>query len=385
MTNVLTAIYNHLPATIGGISKAAVILEKSWNMDGFHNSGARSDGYNADYISRVNLLSYYEWQTGLDTGSGDSSQYITAEPANNSVGDLWCRAQYSNYNNLPVDNNCLDHNIGGDFYGPWLRSVAADYTTYAWSVHGGSRSLDGNEVHLAYGVSPALWFSGAVQMSGGNGTKNAPYCLAGNEMAACLPTVAVATTAGSAGVGITLNGTAKASGDGQNMMVWADACNSAGQCVRKEFTSFDLASSGIAQGWTLSWLPSELPAGTYNGTIWVGLVTAAPEDGAVIDVLSAQSEAVNFAIDAVVRTFLVTVIENQPFSLEVGAVSNYDLGASALPATNNGVTASNVGGKLVISSSAGLASNTKATFGSTKFEITVIEQPQITVTNVSFE
>jgi hypothetical protein len=94
---------------------------------------------------------------------------------------------------------------------------------------------------------------------------------------------------------------------------------------------------------------------------------------------------VNFVIAPAVQTYPVTVFTKQGFNLEVGAVSNYDLGVSALPVTNNGVTASNVGGKLILSAATGLASNTVATFGNTSFAFTIIDPPQITVTNVSFE
>jgi hypothetical protein len=252
-----------------------------------------------------------------------------------------------------------------------------------WVIYGNaSDSLHGYGASNAIGVLPAIWLASAVSTTGGSGTYNNPYCLVANDPL-CLANLIIMTTTGSAGDGITLTGTAKASENNQNMTVWADACNVAGQCVRKMIADFDLASSGTAQEWMLTWAASELPTGTYDGTRWVGLTTAAGET--IIDALSAQSGPVNFTIDAVVRTFLVTVIESQPFSLEVGAVSNYDLGASSLPATNNGVTASNVGGKLVIASTTGLASNTTATFGNTKFEITVIPLPQLTVSNVNLE
>jgi hypothetical protein len=158
------------------------------------------------------------------------------------------------------------------------------------------------------------------------------------------------------------------------MMVWADACNSAGQCVRKSTSSFAAATSASAQNWTLTWAASELPAGTYNGTVWVGL-------SAESDNLVAQSGAVNFTIGPKTQTIEMTVIKNQAFSLDVGPVVDFDVALG----TNNGVMAGNVGGKLVLSSVTGLASNIAATFGNTKFEITVIDPPQITVSNVSFE
>jgi hypothetical protein len=165
--------------------------------------------------------------------------------------------------------------------------------------------------------------------------------------------------------GISLAGTAKAAANNQNMTVWADVCNTDGQCVRKEFTSFDLANSGTAQEWMLSWVTSELPAGTYSGTIWVNLVTTT--NGDIVDTLSAQSEPVNFTIAPTVRTFPITAFKDQAFSLDVGAVSNYDLGVIILPATSNGVTATNVSEKLILSSSTGLATATTATFGHTIF------------------
>jgi hypothetical protein len=173
---------------------------------------------------------------------------------------------------------------------------------------------------------------------------------------------------------MTLSGTAKASGNGQSMTVWADACNSAGQCVRKTYGGFTSATSGTAQNWTLSWAASELPAGAYNGTVWVGLSAGSNN-------LTAQSGVVNFTISSKVRTMRMTVIKSKAFSLNIGPVGDFDIALG----TNNGVTAANSSNNLVLSSAGGLASNTTATFGNSKFEITVVEQPQITVSNVSFE
>jgi hypothetical protein len=153
--------------------------------------------------------------------------------------------------------------------------------------------------------------------------------------------------------------------------------------VRKEFTGFDLATSDTAQPWTLTWLPSELPAGTYSGTIWVELTTSA--GGTIIDTLSAQSDPVNFTLAAIIRTFPLTIFTNQPFDLDLGLLTNYDLASLSLPATDHGVTATNLTGHLILSSTSGLAAPTTATFGHTAFVFTPIDLPQLTISNLSFE
>jgi hypothetical protein len=228
------------------------------------------------------------------------------------------------------------------------------------------------------GILPTVWAATEICLGEGEGVVASPY-----NLVKCLAELRVTATSGNENEGITVSGFARAGGKGQEMRVWADACNSAGQCVRKEYGGFDVASSGTAQEWTLSWEASELPAGTYNGTVWVGLTVGNETRG--YETITAESDPVNFTIAATTRTFPVTVIENQGFSLDVGVVSNYDLGTTPLPVTSNGVTASNAGGKLVLASTTGLASNATATFGNTKFEMTVIEQPQVQVLEVSFE
>jgi hypothetical protein len=271
-----------------------------------------------------------------------------------------------------------------------LRSAYSVSTLYAWNVYGdASLSLYyGGNVNSARGVLPAIWLSSAVPIVDkdgitiGSGTKASPYCLiAGDPL--CAARLEVTTTTSSAEAGITLTGTAKASGSNQNIAVWADACNTAGQCVRKEFTGFNMATSGTAQPWTLTWLPSELPAGTYSGTIWVGLATSV--DSTIIDTLSAQSAPLNFTIAPTLRTFPLTVFTHQPFALDLGPLTNYDLGALILPTTDHTVTATSTAGRLILSSTSGLAAPTTATFGNTAFVFTVIDLPQLTISNLSFE
>jgi hypothetical protein len=377
MKNVLTAIYDKFPATIGGISKADAILEKSWDMDGFSaaNPSVRSNGYNGDITSRVNLPSFYEWQEGLDNGSSTYTIRYTTEPLSiNSVGSLWCRAQYSPKDSFPANRTCVGQNIYSGFNGPWLRSAHSGGTDYVWSVYGDpSSSLNGDYAYGARGVLPAIWLAGAVCTSSAGGTYNSPYSLEACPLPPAAG-LAITTVNGSAGAGVTLTGTAQAVDNNQSMTVWADACNSTGQCVRKTYSGFNVASSGIAQNWTLTWTAAELPAGTYNGTVWVGLTAGS-------DNLSAQSGTINFTISAKVRTMRMTVIKSKAFSLNIGPVGDFDITLG----TNNGVTAANSSNNLVLSSASGLASSTTATFGNSKFEITVVEAPQITVSNVSFE
>jgi hypothetical protein len=378
-------VYNNLPDTIGNLPKDNAILDKEWDMDGFNYTDddtptTRYDNYNAPITKRVNLISAYEWQeAGLDDGiaAPTVNYYDAAEPVTNSVGDLWCRAQYGTpgtIDNGGDDNNCLNRDFSYFSSGLnylWLRSAASNNTYYAWLVLEDEwHSLFNQVVHDAKGVFPAIWLSATISVADeseiaiGSGTKTNPYCLIASDPL-CSAHLEITTTTGSTEAGITLSGTAKAIANDQDMRIWADACNTAGQCLRKEFTSFDSATSGTAQSWTLSWLLSELPAGTYSGTIWVGLATST--DGNIIDTLSAQSESVNFTLASTIQTYPVTVFKNQPFSLDLGALTNYDLGALLLPTTDHGVTATSTASHLILSSPSGLAAPTTATFGHTAF------------------
>jgi hypothetical protein len=104
-----------------------------------------------------------------------------------------------------------------------------------------------------------------------------------------------------------------------------------------------------------------------------------------VETLAVQSEVINFTITANVSTYPVTVIKNKSFSLDVGASSNYDLGAVSLPVTNNNVTATESSGKLILSSTTGLTGATTATFGNTSFTFTTPDLPQSQVLEVNFD
>jgi hypothetical protein len=90
--------------------------------------------------------------------------------------------------------------------------------------------------------------------------------------------------------------------------------------------------------------------------------------------LTAESLPVNFTVFPTTYTFPLTVIKDQDFSLDMGVVSNYNLGTVSLPSTNNNVTATESSGKLILSSATGLATSTSATFGNTVFSFTVREK-----------
>jgi hypothetical protein len=108
-------------------------------------------------------------------------------------------------------------------------------------------------------------------------------------------------------------------------------------------------------------------------------------DDTIIDTLSAQSEPVNFTLASTIQTYPVTVFKNQDFSLDLGAITNYDLASLSLPTTDHGVTATTTASHLVLSSTSGLAAPTTATFGHTAFVFTPIDLPQLTISNFSFE
>jgi hypothetical protein len=181
--------------------------------------------------------------------------------------------------------------------------------------------------------------------------------------------------------GISLVGSAQGSKPNQSLLVWAAVCNTSGECLRKEFASFDSSTSVSAQPWTLYFTPRELAAGTYAGTIWVNFSFT---EGAVTTTLSTQSNPVNFTLDPIMSTFPVKVFTNQAFSVDVGTTSYYDLGSLTLPATDHGVTATNnAAGNLILSSATGLTDPTTATFGNASFNFTPSEEAGGTV-EVSF-
>jgi hypothetical protein len=415
-TNILRTLanfYNSLPDTIGGLTKTTALPTNNWDMmpissststptatwnstkgswtTGTYNPGSDTNsqfvftGDNTAPImnSRIGLLSYTEWQGGL-VGYNSYTNTGPTAPADNGAGRSYCEARFgrnctgsigdapAGSYGLFLDSSTANSQIVASTTNPrprypWLRSADSSSGNYVWDVYGygESISVNSNSAYLYYGVSPALWFNLNISTTGGGeGSYANPYCLLGSETP-CLPALTIDTTNGSEASGIALTGTAKASENGQNMTVWADVCNSAGQCVRKTSSSFTSTTSGTAQSWSLTWLPSELPAGTYSGTVWVGLATSV--DSAIIDALSAQSEPVNFTINPNLKVFPLTALTSRPFSLNVGAVTNYDLASLSLPATDHGVTATNTAGTLTLSSASGLASPTTATFGNTSF------------------
>jgi hypothetical protein len=186
----------------------------------------------------------------------------------------------------------------------------------------------------------------------------------------------IATISGSANSGITLTGTAQTNSNGQTMRVWADACTTTGQCLRKEYTALDSATSATTQVWALNWAATELPAGTYSGTVWVGLA-------ANNETLSTQSGIVNFVVAVVPTTFTLPVVSNQPFVIKLAPAANYQLGATTLPITQNDVTVSDNGGLTL--SSPGLTTNTTVTLGPTSFVFTVLDPPPLQVLELDFE
>jgi hypothetical protein len=155
------------------------------------------------------------------------------------------------------------------------------------------------------------------------------------------------------------------------MSIWADVCNTSGQCVRQIYHGFTSATSDTIQPWTLTWEIATLPVGTYSGTIWVGLTIE--NEIANYETITVQSDPVNFTISSTIRTFPIMAIKNQPFTINVGAISNYDFGSLSLPATNNSIIANNTAGQLTLSS-AGLVASTIATFGNTAFAFHLQEQ-----------
>jgi predicted phage tail protein len=124
--------------------------------------------------------------------------------------------------------------------------------------------------------------------------------------------------------------------------------------------------------WTLTWNSSELPAGTYAGT-----VVAKNSTGG-----TAESAAVNFTIAT--KEIPIKVVKNQAFNIKLGDANVINLAGCALPYTASGVTISNTSNVLYASnSSGGIAADTTITCGGTNISAKVVTPALPTITTVN--
>lgn len=167
----MTNIWNTLGDSSGNIAgqpKVGVVRNTTWNMDGFNSNGVRSANFNTPVTRQVNLPSYFDWQTGMDGGSGDSNIFPT-NPAVNSLGQRFCHARYNT-------TNCTGANVGATYQYPWLRSAFSDFTARTWLLRGDSGiSLDNNYTSNTHGLLPVFWLSSDITFHCGLGTYNNPY------------------------------------------------------------------------------------------------------------------------------------------------------------------------------------------------------------------
>jgi hypothetical protein len=201
---------------------------------------------------------------------------------------------------------------------------------------------------------------------------------AGNITAASAPSlygsqldIGIISTSGNATDGVTISGSVHGSNDNQELTVFADVCNTSGQCLRRS-TALNSGAGNTTQEFSLSWVATDLPIGTYSGTVWVSL-----QVGGVG--LSTQSGNINFTINPNSQTMKLTVIKNQAFNINLGDSNLFQLADG----TSNGITATNTNNEVYLSGT--LTTSTTATFGHISVQVTVIEPPQLTISNVSFE
>jgi hypothetical protein len=212
--------------------------------------------------------------------------------------------------------------------------------------------------------------------SAGNITASSGKYLYGDKLS-----LSITSVTGDANNGIVLTGSARGGSNGETMTVVSHACNTNNECIRREYSGFESSSIVTSQNFTLSFPISDLPTGTYNGTLWLSLTTSSGET------LILQSSLVNFIIDPTIHTYPLTTLHNRPFNIAVGSTTNYDLGSISLPYTISGITATDTNNTLFLSSLTGLPTTgtVTATFGNTSFVVNVITvPPQAGIIEVSF-
>lgn len=180
----------------------------------------------------------------------------------------------------------------------------------------------------------------------------------------------ITSTIGNNVDGIEIRGNVIGNEVNQNLVITADACNTAGECRRQTVTVMS-GDPVTTKDFTLTWPISSLPVGVYDGTIWVQML-------AETDYYSAESEKINFEITSPERILNLSVIKNQDFVLNLGSVATFN---NLVVGTDQEVTLANQDGKALVSGN--LSADTTVTFGSVQFVFRVVELPLSTVKNVT--
>lgn len=173
ITTQTTNFFSILPADLRN-----VVRTTSWDMHSVERTvGATTnlgdcgiDDVNCEISEPVFLVSYEEWQGGL--------LGYTEEPADGSVGDVWCMARYG-------ASECKTTEIYIDYNFPWLRTPEANSDTRVWSLRG----MTGYSVNLDLafsdgGLLPAMWVDSTrldLAESVGDGSFDNPYVLTVTE------------------------------------------------------------------------------------------------------------------------------------------------------------------------------------------------------------
>jgi hypothetical protein len=191
----LDRMYADFPDTIGGVSKGSAIRETEWNMSAFYPDGTRYS--TAEYpkvTTRLNLPSRYDWQVGLDTGSGNTPA-PSAEPADYSLGDYYCRVVAGN---TTINNSCLNGVITD---ARWTRSAVratastGDVENYKYTFGVSPTDIGWLPSYYTLNVYPVMWVSNSVYITCEVwGTPAVPLALTTSSGAECFDSALVSHT-----------------------------------------------------------------------------------------------------------------------------------------------------------------------------------------------
>ena len=354
--------------------------------------------------ARIGLPSYTEWQGGL-YHFGDFPVIPGGTPAFNppNIGSLqpgssstFCKARFNAYN-CNLNNNgvpgypspfasgvnftYLDDDGNSVTLGQrsaanprvhlsWFRTPSTGGQRAVWMIDSrtSTHSVRSPHSYINLGVAPTIWLASDIEIVGGEGTYDAPFCLSGGH---CQKILDVTYTTGLAASGVNLSGTVNGTAVNQNVAVMAAVCSTDGKCVSK-VTTVNTGAKNEVQNWTLTWTPSDLPAGTYSGTVWVQALSGG-------DWLTAEeSGMISFAI--LPRNYDLVVMKNEPFNLALGDAASLEI----TPGTVGGVTVSIDSGNRAVIVNGTLAADSVLTFGNANLNFTVIEPATNQVTNLQF-
>jgi len=371
---------------------------------GFTFTGSNTVASPPVMTSKIGLLGFTEWQGGLAhyssypiiPGGNATFNPPTFRLSQPGTGSTFCKARFNAFNcNLNIDGtngfpaafrgfnffsyvddngNLIQMNLHSAanprVHLPWLRTAYVNSAVHVWSVTADSAtySVTMNDVWGARGVSPAIWLASDIEVVGGAGSYDNPFCLSGGY---CPAQLSVTSTSGSTAGGVVLSGMANGSTNNQGVTLTAAVCNTDGECVTKS-TTINTGSKNDLQGWTLVWAPNELPSGTYSGTVWVNSM------GGGSWLTAAQSDQIDLVITP--RQYNLTVIKGVPFDLPLGDAPSLGI----TPGINGGVTVAVNPSTQAVSVAGTLASSATLTFGNVDLSFQVVNFPFNQAASVAF-